>query len=111
DACSTVSAVSNMTAGTLDYHLGDVSDGVTQGQGDNTVNTADASLLGAYYGASGAGLAGVEYLDVGPTTDFSTDARPTVDSIVDFEDLVMLSLNFTPQVSVAVKAPPAKIVG
>ena len=99
DGCSDNSPVSAMTGGTLDYHLGDFSDGVTPGQGDNTVNTADASLLGANYGASGGALAGLEYLDVGPTTDNSTNGRPTVDGVVDFEDLVMVALNYTPHVS------------
>ena len=104
DACSNVSPVSNLTSGTLDYHLGDVSDGVTPGQGDNTINTADASLLGAHYGESGGALAGFEYLDFGPTTDFSTDGRPTPDGSVDFEDLVLLSLNYAPAVSAPAEA-------
>src|SRR5262249_39588073 len=69
DACGNPSAVSNMTTGTLGYHLGDVSNGITPGQGNNIVNTADASLLGAHYGLSGGALAGFEYLDIGPTTD------------------------------------------
>ena len=66
-----------MTSGTLGYHLGDVSNGVTPGQGDNQVTTADVSLLGAHYGAMGATLVGFEYIDVGPTTDNSTNGRPT----------------------------------
>lgn len=107
DTCGDVSPVSNMTGGTLDYHLGDFSDGITQGQGDNTVNTADASLLGANYGLSGGALAGLEYLDVGPTTTNTTDGRPTVDGVVDFEDLVMLALNYAPHVSAPNRALPA----
>jgi hypothetical protein len=99
DGCSDSSPVSAMTGGTLNYHLGDFSDGFTPGQGDNTVNTSDASLLGAHYGAGGGGLSGFEYLDVGPTTDNSTNGRPTVDQVVDFEDLVMVALNYTPHVS------------
>ena len=77
DACGNVSPVSNKTTGTLDYHLGDVTDGVTPGQGNNSVNTADISLLGMHYGLSGGALAGYEYLDVGPTTTTTTDGRPT----------------------------------
>ena len=79
-----MSTVSNMTGGTLDYHLGDASDGFTPGQGDNTVNTADASLLGMHYGAAGGALAGYAYLDVGPTADFTTNGRPTPDGVVAF---------------------------
>jgi len=98
DSCGDVAPVSAMTAGTLDYHLGDVSDGVTPGQGDNTVDIADASLLGAHYGASGAALSGFEYLDVGPTTTHGTLGRPTPDGVLDFEDLVMFALDFAPAV-------------
>src|SRR5439155_13562064 len=101
DACGNVAPVSNITNGTLDYHLGDVSDGTTPGQGNNAVNIADVSLLGSHYGVSGGALAGFEYLDVGPTTDFSTNARPTTDDKTDFEDLVMFALNYTPHVSLA----------
>ncbi|HEY2955081.1 MAG TPA: putative Ig domain-containing protein, partial [Candidatus Eisenbacteria bacterium] len=89
-----VSAASNQTQGTLDYHLGDVSDGATAGQGNNLVNTADVSLLGAYYGLSGPAVAPVAYLDVGPTTDFSTDARPITDDKLDFEDLIVFAIGY-----------------
>ena len=54
DGCGVVSMVSNMTAGLLDYHLGDVSDGLTPGQGDARVGTEDVSLLGAHYGIEDA---------------------------------------------------------
>jgi hypothetical protein len=101
DACGNVAAVSNMTTGTLGYHLGDVSDGVTPGQGDNRVSTPDISLLGAHYGLSGAALAGYEYLDVGPTTDNSVNGRPTTDSKTNFEDLVIFALNYFPAASLA----------
>ncbi len=108
DACGNVSPVSNMTTGTLNYHLGDVSDGVTLGQGDNKVNTADVSLLGAHYGLSGAALAGFEYLDVGPTTDNTPNGRPTTDSKTNFEDLVMFAINYFPTVSVAARPAPTE---
>src|SRR5204862_7788100 len=109
DACGNVSPVSNETGGTLDYHLGDVSDNVTPGQGDNSVSTADVSLLGAHYGLSGPAIAGFEYLDVGPTTDRSTNARPTTDSKIGFEYLVMFALNYTPSVALVAEqtVPPA----
>ncbi len=98
DMCGNA-AVSNITGGTLNYHLGDVSDGVTAGTGDNKVATADLSLLGAHYGASGGALALFSYLDVGPTTDASVNGRPTTDGKADFEDLVMFALNFFPHAS------------
>src|SRR5439155_9096265 len=63
------------------------------------------SLLGMHYGDSGLALAGYEYLDVGPTTDRSTNARPTTDGKVLFDDLVMFALNYSPAVSVARRGP------
>ena len=109
DSCLNRSLVSNMTSGALDYALGDVSDGALQGQGDNQVDIADVSLLGAYYGISGAAItsAGVTYLDVGPTTDGSTHARPTTDGHLDFDDLILFALNFETVSSPALRAQPA----
>jgi hypothetical protein len=101
DACGNTAGVSNRTNGNLNYHLGDVTDGFTPGQGNNVVNTADISLLGMHYGLSGGALAGYEYLDVGPTTDHSVNARPTTDTKTDFEDLVMFALNYFPAASLA----------
>lgn len=95
DACGNMSPVSNRTNGTLDYHLGDVSNGFTPGAGNNLVNTADVSLLGAHYGITLAPASPFNYLDVGPTTDFSVNARPTTDNKVGFEDLMMFAINFS----------------
>jgi hypothetical protein len=94
DGCGNVSTVSNRTNGTLNYHLGDVTNGFVAGTGNNLVDTADISLLGANYGIFGAPVAAVGYLDVGPTTDFSVNARPTTDDRVNFEDLIMFAINY-----------------
>jgi hypothetical protein len=95
DLCGNVSPVSNETGGTLNYHLGDVSDGVTAGAGDDSVSTVDISLLGAHYGiALSSPTDTYGYLDVGPTTDYSVDARPTTDNQVQFEDLIMFAINY-----------------
>ena len=91
---SSVSTVSNKTTGTLDYFLGDVSNGVAAGSGDNQIGTGDLSLLGAHYGISGAAAAAFAYLDVGPTTDSSPNGRPLTDHSIDFDDLVMFGLQF-----------------
>jgi hypothetical protein len=101
-----VSAASARTSGTLNYHLGDVTDGATTGQGDNLVNSADISLLGAHYGVSGAALASFEYLDVGPTTDLSRNGRPLTDQALDFEDLVLYAVNFELVSSPAIRTGP-----
>ncbi len=91
-----VSAVSNQTPAIPNYALGDVSNGITAGVGDNLVNDLDISLLGAHYGISGAAIlsAGVSYLDVGPTVDLSTSSRPFTDGRIDFEDLVVFATNY-----------------
>jgi hypothetical protein len=94
DGFGTWSAVSSQTAGTLNYHLGDVSDGFTVGVGNNRVATEDVSLLGAHFGIVGAAVTAFAYLDVGPTTTTYIDGRPTTDNRIDFEDLVMFALNY-----------------
>lgn len=117
DSCGNRSAVSNMTRGALDYHLGDVSDGVTRGAGNNRVGLEDVSLLGAHYGISGTALVtgNVAYLDVGPTVDGLPTSRPATDDVIDLEDLMVFSLNFqavsSPQASVRPASPPAASAG
>jgi hypothetical protein len=88
-----VSVASNQTSGTLNYFLGDVSDGATAGQGDNAVNTLDLSLLGAHYGLEGPEVEPFAYLDVGPTSDYSTDGLPSTDGLIDFEDLIVFAIS------------------
>src|SRR5262245_6322357 len=90
------SAVSNKTSPTTNYALGDVSNGVTAGSGDNQVSDPDISLLGAHYGISGSAItsAGVSYLDVGPTTDLALSSRPFTDNRIDFEDLIVFASNY-----------------
>jgi hypothetical protein len=113
DACGNASAPSAATAGVLNYHLGDVADGVTGGAGNNRVFHEDLSLLGAHYGIAGATLAarGVAYLDVGPTTDLAPTSRPTTDDSVDFEDLMMFVANYTVASVPPAAARPARGAG
>ncbi|MBD3162903.1 MAG: hypothetical protein GF346_10860, partial [Candidatus Eisenbacteria bacterium] len=95
DDCGNVSAVSNMTGGTLNYHLGDVADGENAPEsGDNLVGTVDISELGDNYGTSLAHNDPVNYLDVGPTADYSVNALPTTDNLIGFEDLIMFAINY-----------------
>uniref|UniRef100_A0A832I3Y7 T9SS type A sorting domain-containing protein n=1 Tax=Eiseniibacteriota bacterium TaxID=2212470 RepID=A0A832I3Y7_UNCEI len=93
DACGNVSAASNRTNGTLNYHLGDVFAGGNC-TGNNLVNTADVSFLGGNYGITLGVSDPLGCLDVGPTTDFSVNARPTTDNRVQFEDLMMFAINY-----------------
>src|SRR5262249_37776721 len=96
DSCGNVSAVSNRSQGSLDYHLGDVTDGQTRGNGDNQVTLADVTLLGAHYGKSGSQItdAGVGYLDVGPTVNGLNTGRPATDDVLGFDDLMVFSTNY-----------------
>jgi YVTN family beta-propeller protein len=94
DACGNVSPVSVRTSGTLDYTLGDVTNGVVRGAGDGTVTLADVSLLGAHYSARVAPGDSVAYLDVGPTTTGGVDGRPLTDGKLNFEDMMIFAINF-----------------
>jgi hypothetical protein len=94
DQYGTRSAVSNRTGGTLDYALGDVTNGGSPGTGDNLVEGIDVSLLGSVYGRALVPGDAYDYLDVGPTTDNSVNGRPVTDYQLDFEDLVMFALNY-----------------
>lgn len=93
DACGNVSALSNVTGGTLNYHLGDVTNG-TPGMGDNLVTGLDVSALGGSYGAVLMPGDPVNYLDVGPTADGSVNTLPQTDNEVQFEDLIIFAINF-----------------
>ena len=99
DGYGTRSAVSNVGSA-LDYHLGDVSDGITAGTGNDRVLLEDFSLLGAHYGATLGVADPFGYLDVGPTSTGWLDGVPTTDNALEFEDLVMFSMNYS-----AVSAP------
>ena len=85
------SAPSNATGGTLNYHLGDVAPAPS---GDNAVSTADISALGAAYGTVDGDVNYDAAADVGPTTDFSVNARPTTDNRIQFEDLIVFAINY-----------------
>jgi hypothetical protein len=110
DACGNVSAVSNKTTGTLNYHLGDVTDGTTPGAGDNWVGTNDISLLGSNYWKTLIHNDPVNYLDVGPTTDYSVDALPTTDNEIQFEDLMMFAINFNQVSLLASPGPQVRVM-
>jgi hypothetical protein len=101
DECGAVSLPA-MTTGTLSYHLGDVSDGVTQCEGNGRVWAEDLSLLGSRYGATLVPGDPHGCLDVGPTSDASEDGLPTTDNRLDFEDLMMFTTNFN-----QVSGPPS----
>ena len=94
DAYGTKSLVSNMTGGTLNYHLGDTHNGSTDCAGDNAVTTSDVSHLGANYGAVLTDGDARACLDVGPTINGSVNARPSTDDRLQFEDLILIGINY-----------------
>lgn len=91
DACGNPSAPSDLTAGTLNYHLGDVT---PIANGDNDVDTQDISYLGDNYGVTVPLNSPLNHIDVGPTTNFSVNGRPLTDSQLQFEDLIMFAINY-----------------
>jgi regulation of enolase protein 1 (concanavalin A-like superfamily) len=102
-------STSLVTTGTLNYLLGDMSDGgVPVGDGDNRLDTADVSLLGNSYGTIDGDALYVATLDVGPTHNNSVFGRPTTDSSIGFEDLILVSINFG--LDATVPALPASLL-
>jgi hypothetical protein len=75
-------------------------------QGNNRVFTEDVSFLGSHYGITLADPDVLGCLDVGPTTDYSVNARPTTDNKVNFEDLMMFAINYNQVTGPALAAQP-----
>ena len=94
------------------YFLGDVSDGTLPGlgRGNNVVDIGDISALGGSYGVNGAGVAAVNYLDVGPTSDNSVTGLPQTDNAINFEDLVLFAINYGNPPSPLLTTPPTDAV-
>jgi hypothetical protein len=93
DACGNAAA-SGVSAGALNYHLGDVHNGLADCAGDNRETLADISFLAAHYGAQLGEPDGAGCLDIGPTSTGYVDGRPLTDDRVDFEDLVLFAINY-----------------
>jgi hypothetical protein len=109
DACGNVSPVSNMTGGTLNYHLGDVSDGVTTCVGNTVVDLSDISLLGGHYAVTEGHALYRACLDVGPTTTHHVDGRPLTDNKINFEDMMMFAINYGPASASLTTLPVAAV--
>ncbi len=76
------------------YWLGDTHGAGADPVPNGVVDAFDMNDLGTYFGTTvptgGAG----DFVDVGPTDDWSRLGIPTTDSRIDFEDLMIFSLNF-----------------
>jgi len=75
------------------YWLGDVANTGDLWVPDGLVTTHDINKLGGTYGVSPAGFNNSE-CDVGPTDDRSRVGVPTPDAMIDFEDLMIFSMNY-----------------
>lgn len=97
DGAGNTSPFSNMTDGTLDFHLGDVAGGAagTLCDGDNQVSSIDISALGAHYGSTVSTSSSFACLDVGPTFDGTVDGRPVPDGRLSFRDLILYAINYS----------------
>jgi hypothetical protein len=95
-----------MTGGVLNYLLGDVSDGGDPiGDGDNQIGVPDVTLLGSAYGTSEGDPQYLNTLDIGPTVDLGVRSLPSTDSVIEFEDLMVISINYDLNASVVPPAP------
>ncbi len=109
DTYGTRSPVSNQPAA-LDYFLGDVTNGVTPGVGDNVVNGLDVSVLGAHYGVALVPASDpLGYIDVGPTATHLPTGLPLTDNALDFEDLVIIAINYGGVSAPQLRAGPAAV--
>jgi len=84
DLAGNYSPVSGMTE-CLSYWLGDVAADF------GVINGNDISLLAAAWGGD---VASYPERNVGPTVDGARDSRPDPDNAIDFEDLMIFSMNY-----------------
>ncbi len=95
DATNNPSAIADANARATNYWLGDVTGIAAVTVPDGLVNPFDMSDLGTAFGTTGtSGGAYNNLVDVGPTDDWSRLGIPTTDSHIDFEDLMIFSMNF-----------------
>jgi len=88
DAAGNVSAPAAANDHATNYWLGDMN-------GDGAVNaTYDISVLGAAFGETQGDDDYNPFCDVGPTDDWSRVGIPTTDNKINFEDLMVFSMNF-----------------
>ncbi len=94
DAAGNVSAPAAANDRATNYWLGDTHGAGADPVPNGVVDAFDMNDLGTYFGSTiptgGAG----DFVDVGPTDDWSRLGIPTTDSRIDFEDLMVFSMNF-----------------
>lgn len=88
DVAGNVSAAPAALDRATNYWLGDVAG--TNG----TVAVIDITALGSSFGTIHGGVGYNNFTDVGPTDDWSRVGIPTTDNVINFEDLMVFSMNF-----------------
>ncbi|MFT7698962.1 MAG: hypothetical protein ACI8S7_000782, partial [Candidatus Krumholzibacteriia bacterium] len=111
DAAGNASAAPAVLDRATNYWLGDV-DGTVPGSfvPDGTVGVFDISALGTAFATSDGDAAYSNIVDVGPTDNMSRLGIPTTDDLINFEDLIIFSLNFGVVTSAKSKVPDSKVV-
>jgi glucose/arabinose dehydrogenase len=94
DSCGNRSTASAVTAASVNYLLGDARGGATACAGDGVVDALDLAALVSHYGAQPANGDSLACLDYGPTADGRLNGRPGTDDRLDFEDLMLLALDY-----------------
>jgi len=95
DVAGNGSAVAAANDRATNYWLGDVYGGSTMDPVPNgEVQVWDMNALGADFGITVPHGDPENILDVGPTDDWSRTGIPTTDSLINFEDLMVFSMNF-----------------
>jgi hypothetical protein len=95
DAATNTSPIAAANDRATNYWLGDLD----QSPGDvdvpdGNVDSFDINKLGAAFATAHGDALYNNEVDVGPTDDWSRLGIPTTDSIIDFEDLMVFSMNF-----------------
>jgi hypothetical protein len=93
DAAGNVSAAPAAVDRATNYWLGDVA-GVGGGDPNGLVQSYDMDALGAAFGKADGQGGYNNIIDVGPTDDWSRLGIPLTDSVIDFEDLIVFTMNF-----------------
>lgn len=110
DAAGNVSAAPVGLDRATNYWLGDIATtgGVPTPDGD--VGIPDINALATAFGTSHGDGAYDNVIDVGPTDDWGRLGIPTTDNNVDFEDLMVFSMNFSVVSATKDRAPVSKVV-
>lgn len=92
------------------YWLGDVAGGAMDPEPNGLVNVFDITELGTHFGNPVPLHDPANVLDVGPTDDWSRVGIPTTDDVIDFEDLIVFSMNFNVVSAAKDRGPISNVV-